>query len=177
LKAIVILESLRRVGPDQKAVRLDHFPGKIFAYSMFAPIGFRRKLGVRNLSVRLVIVGWGTLMCMACASSAPPQGHVWGQVKTAENQPAPNVPIAVAKLENGHTVAPVASTMTNVEGRYMLDVRQLPPGDYVVILNPGPSMAGGHIGGQTTIALDGPNDSHRLNWTLRATPPVLPDPE
>lgn len=124
--------------------------------------------------VRLILIGLAMALLAACASSAPPPGYVWGEVRTAENQPAPNVPIAVARLEGGQTVSPTASTMTNGQGRYMLDIRQLPPGDYVVILNPGPSMAGGHIGGQSTIALNGPDDSHHLDWTLTANPPVLP---
>jgi len=116
-------------------------------------------------------------LVMACAESTGPAGFVWGRVRTAENQPAPNVAIGVVRLENGRTVEPVVTTTTDTAGRYMVDIRQLPAGDYVVILNPGISMAGGHVGGQTVIALNGPNDSRHLDWTLTQSPPVLPDPE
>jgi hypothetical protein len=116
-------------------------------------------------------------LMMACAQSAAPSGFVWGSVRTVENQPAPNVAIGVAKLEDGRTVGPIVTTTTDTAGRYMVDIRQLPAGDYVVIVNPGISMAGGHIGGQTVIALNGPNDSRHLDWTLKQNPPILPDPE
>ncbi len=132
---------------------------------------------MRAAAIRLVVVGCAALLICACAVRNPPPGYVWGQVRTAENQPAPNVAIGVARLEHGRTVSPVLTTTTDESGRYMLDIRQLRAGDYVVILNPGPSMAGGHVGGQTVIALSGPNDSRHLNWTLSASPPVLPDPE
>jgi hypothetical protein len=132
---------------------------------------------MRAFAIRLILVCWMSLLISACAASTPPAGYVWGQVRTAENQPAPNVAIGVARLEKGQTVSPAVTTTTDQAGRYMLDIRQLSAGDYVVILNPGPSMAGGHIGGQTVIALSGPNDSRHLNWTLSANPPVLPDPE
>ncbi len=132
---------------------------------------------MRGSTIRVTLIGFVLVVCAACASTAPPLGYVWGEVRTAEDQPAPNVPIAVTRLEDGQTVSPSASTMTNGEGRYMVDIRQLPPGDYVVILNPGISMAGGHVGGQTTIALNGPDDSHHLDWTLTANPPVLPNGE
>ena len=116
-------------------------------------------------------------LMVACAVSTAPAGFVWGRVRTAENQPAPNVAIGVAKLENGRTVDPVVATTTDMAGRYMVDIRQMPAGDYVVIVNPGISMAGGHVGGQTVIALNGPNDSRQLDWTLTQNPPVLPDPQ
>jgi hypothetical protein len=132
---------------------------------------------MRAVAIRFSLSALVTFLIGACATSSPPPGYVWGQVRTAENQPAPNVAVGVARLEDGRTVSPAATTMTDDAGRYLLDVHQLPAGDYVVIVNPGPSMAGGHVGGQTTIALNGPNDSHHLDWTLSANPPVLPDPE
>lgn len=132
---------------------------------------------MRASAINLMLAGLSSLLIVACAASSPPPGYVWGQVKTAENQPAPNVAVGVARLEHGRTVSPAATTITDEAGHYLLDIRQLPAGDYVVIVNPGPSMAGGHIGGQTTIALNGPSDSRHLDWTLSANPPVLPDPE
>lgn len=132
---------------------------------------------MRAAAIRLILLCGVSFLMSACATSTPPAGYVWGQVRTAENQPAPNVAIGAARLEDGRTVSPVVTTTTDQAGRYMLDIQQLPAGDYVVIVNPGPSMAGGHVGGQTVIALSGPNDSRHLDWTLSANPPVLPDPE
>jgi hypothetical protein len=104
-------------------------------------------------------------------------GWIWGEVRTADNEPAPNAAVAIVREEDGQTEPPALETTTDDKGRYVIKISSLSPGNYVVIVNPGPTMAGGHQGGQTTLELDNPaNDSKRLDWTLTANPPVLPVP-
>jgi hypothetical protein len=105
-----------------------------------------------------------------------PPGRLFGEVQTADNEPAPNVAVAIVRVEHGRTVSPAIRTQTDQKGRYMIDISSLQAGKYVVIVNPGPTMAGGHEGGQTIVRLDGPQDSKRLDWRLTANPPVLPIP-
>ncbi|MGH7906216.1 MAG: carboxypeptidase-like regulatory domain-containing protein [Candidatus Binataceae bacterium] len=131
---------------------------------------------MRKLAILPIGLMLGCFLAFAAnVHAAEPGAHpgwIWGTVKTAYNNPAPNVPVAVAKVENGKTQPPMVKTMTNKKGRYRLDVKNLPAGKYVMIINPGPKEAGGYVGGQKLITLNGPNTSRRVDWTLEKMPPT-----
>ncbi len=104
-------------------------------------------------------------------------GFLWGRVRDVNNQPAAMAPVALARVVNGKAERqPLVKTLTDGRGAYFLDIRNLQPGDYMEIVNPGPSMAGGNLGGQKLVHVDNPQAGiHQDDWVLSQTPPSGPN--
>ncbi|MGH7906388.1 MAG: hypothetical protein ACREP6_07145 [Candidatus Binataceae bacterium] len=101
-------------------------------------------------------------------------GLLWGKVKTEGNESAQNVSVVVRTIKNDRIGRPVAIGTTNSHGAYSINVGSLPQGKYVVAIDPGASLSGGYLGGQTITVLRGPQASKHLDWTLYGTQSAVP---
>ena len=106
------------------------------------------------------------------------QSQIYGAVQTA-NMAASNqirmddVTILVRKVKEGRLGKVVAfSEIRN--GKYVVDMGDLPAGKYVVMVDPG---ASGYMQGERLVEYPGPGGSKRQDWTISTEQVAIPSRE
>jgi hypothetical protein len=132
------------------------------------------------LATVLMVDFFNTTRTQAQTSSgdASHQSQIYGAVQTANmaagNQIRMNdVTILVRKVKEGRLGKVVAfSEIKN--GKYVVDMGDLPAGKYVIMVDPG---ASDYMQGERLIEYPGPGGSKRQNWTISTEQIAIPSLE
>ena len=137
----------------------------------------------------LVAMALTTVVMVAFFSAAPTQAQpssgnashqsqIYGAVQTA-NMAAGNqtrmddVTILVRKVKEGR-LGKVVGFSAIKNGKYAVDMGDLPAGKYVVMVDPG---ASGYMQGERLIEYPGPGSRKRQNWTISTEQIAIPSLE